>query len=160
MPKTQVKLVKKPPRNVAQRTFNNSRGGLKDALNEGISSRDKVTAPWSADDKPKFVPVVELLVTVIYIQIKVVAPPAPSASVSVWRLLNDGTDVMRVHMTDPFMRKTSPYQFTSVAGVGGLAYVDTSLSYPGITKGFWDELANDAMKPTIERILADGISRS
>lgn len=157
MARVKVRLHRKPNPNVTEKAFKTFAPKINPILQKGADLRYKVTKTWSADSKPTFMPFVEMLNQALRWGLKVDAKPAPSANVSVWRLLNDGTDVMRVKMTEPFVRKTIPFQFSSGAGVGGLAYVDPSLSNPGIVAGKWDELANAKIQAEVEAALDDAI---
>jgi hypothetical protein len=97
------------------------------------------------------VPSISLDGTKIVWIVKVDAPVAEGSTQekSVWRLLNDGTEVKRVMMTTPFLRKTTVGAFTSRKGVGGLAYVDPNLNFKGIDGGHWDEKANETLHPKL-----------
>lgn len=122
--------------------------------------RDQVTKTWGKTDKPKFVPTITLEGQTIFWRVKVDAPAAQSASVSVWRLLNDGTEVMRAVMTPGFIRKTTVGQFTSQKGFGGMAYYSKDIDNPGIDAGGWDEKANETLEPEMREAIKIGIRNS
>lgn len=159
MARSRVVLKRKPKKYSPPKVLRNLRGEVGPHLGTSIGKRENVTAPWSRQDKPRFRSFFELKGALISFGIKVIAPPAPSASVSVWRLLNDGTDIRHAHMTPGFVRKTAPGKFLSGPGKGGLWYVDPGASLPGIESGRWDELANAEVQDDIEKGIGRAIPR-
>lgn len=128
-------------------------------MNQHVTLRDKVTATWSDNDKPEFQPSITMEGNSIVWRVKVEAPVAPSERKgrSVWRLLNDGTEVRRAMMTDPFERKTVTHQFVSNAGVGGMLFYSKDLAFPGIDAGEWDETANKILDPELKSAIRSAI---
>lgn len=154
-----IKRVRKTqPRN-NKKLFNAIKKATMPVMEEHTELRERVTATWSEDDKPTFVPSITLEGNIITWALKVDAPEAPSSTtgISVWRLLNDGTKVMRAIMTQPFERKTQPGQFASGPGQGGLYYYSKNISLPGIRRGGWDEKANQLLEPKMKRAINMGV---
>lgn len=131
---------------------------------EHVDLRDEATKGWSTTNKPKVT--VELLDDKGFFgfRIKLEAQVAEGSTegLSVYQLLNDGTDVRRAKMGQDFKPKTKPGQLGQFGPGGRPIVIKKTIELPGIKARNFEETINSMLeKPMEVRIEAgfrDGLS--
>lgn len=155
-----VVLIKKPPKaslrhkEIRKPVVRN----LRRHLDKHKDIRKPITANWSRKNKPRYKKHIRETVKRIEAKLEIIAEPARSADISVYRLLEAGTDVRYAHMTSDFVPKTTPNTLFSISGRGGLAYVSVAEPLEGIEARNWDTVANNALLPDFIRSVENGLA--
>lgn len=151
-------LVKKP--NV-QADYNriHKRGekAVNDILDIGLEMHKELVNPWEySQDKPAFKKEVKEQPGFITGLIEMVAHKAEQATLSVWQLLDRGTKVryMQVseegHYAGKWKSKTKPGSITSGPGAGITTGLDTDEPQPGITEREFAENIGGFLEPAAD----------
>jgi hypothetical protein len=122
---------------------------------EGKQLFEQVTSTWSSYTKPTFAVHSQMDPGQIAVRIQLQAPTASAVDtdISVFGLLDDGTDVRYAHMTSDFAAKTAPGSLFASAGSGGFSHLGYAL--PGIqAREFSDSVAK-----AIQQKMEDAINR-
>lgn len=125
-------------------------------LSTHVRMRQRATQTWSDHNTPDFKKHITVGRGWIRWAIEADAPNAEAASISVYRLINDGTDVRRAKMTPDFKRKTSPGSLTSRPGRGRVQEISPNFDFPGIEARRFDEQINEILEPRLVEAIREG----
>lgn len=164
MPKTRVYMKKRgiPPSKVFGTIRASVIPKMQKAAKHGVDLRGRFTFSWSSQSTPKWR--IDTNVTRKKVEVKIhrSAPNAEGAHISVWQLLDDGTDIRYMVMTPGFKPKTARGRIQSVLGQGTASHLNGGRE--GIEKREQTETINEATEPVmaaaIEIGLAEGFART
>lgn len=138
---------------------------IRKVLKKNVDLHNLATQGWSSRSKPSFPPFLNKQTGGIRFGVMVKAKNAESASISVYRMLNDkrhgskATRVRKVILNAGYQNKTIPRRFGQF-GKGG--YIIRSKSgrpvlatnaYPGIEARLWDETINFVLEPEFTKAI-------
>lgn len=115
-----ISLIKKPP------SVNQRMRGIHETLkrqmapfaNQHVQIREGLVSNWSPENKPTFTKHIDDFPNKIRVRVKMEANSAPGAELSVYELLDEGTDLRYMHVSDDWQSKTTPGSLKSGAGTG------------------------------------------
>jgi len=157
--KKAVRLVKKPasPGVRMGQIMNSVMPQVTKVLMQHQDLRNLATEGWSSRNKPKFPRFInKRSLRRTEFGVRVVAPNAKKASISVYRMLNNkrhgnkATRVRKVLLSRGYQRKTIPRRFGNFGAGGSVVGMRSKKSIKvnkkGIIAGEWDEIANDTLR--------------
>jgi hypothetical protein len=108
-------------------------------------AHENLVRPWErSEDKPKFDTVVVLTTGEIIGMVEMSAQEAEQASLSVWQLLDRGTRIRYMMVSDDWVSKTWPGRTTSGAGSGHTTGLDLEDPRGGIEeRKFGENIAKE-----------------
>lgn len=151
-------LIKSPPGATIQRKMIRKQvtKQMQKVAKKHVKVRDQLTKNWSEKNRPDFDVETEQNPNSITVRVTLEANDAKSARLSVYELLDEGTDVRYAQMSHDFKAKTTPGSLVSGSGQGSFLYVDTNLPHEeGIDAREFDETANDKL----HKEMLDSITR-
>lgn len=173
MTKKRVKLVKnvRTPKQRSKEILERVQPEIGRVLVRHQNLRNLATDGWSSRNKPNFPMFIKQRGGRLSFGVRVVAPKAEQASISVYRMLNNrrhgrlATRVRRVMLVSGYQRKTLPRRFGNFGKGGGIrrtrggspVFRDTSQHPNGIEAREWDEMANDILEPEMTTAIKRGI---
>lgn len=161
-----VKLVKRPPPPAQQaRTIRETaKSRLRQNLLEPVKRRhDEIVGPWEVSaDQPAFEVVDESDKGRVYLRVRMDADAAESASLSVWQLLNRGTSVRYMQLSEDWESKTAPGQPFSGPGAGEKLGLDVGRPQQGIEAREFDEAVAQEFDADaiVKRAIDEGFNRN
>lgn len=155
--------IKRQPSKNAVTAFNDYRTQIEAAFFEiadkQIQERAKITRTWKkSSDKPVFIPILSIGKTAT-LKLELNATAAESATLSVWQLLDRGTSVRYMQLSNDWQSKTSPRTIGSTSGAGRKLGVNTGKPNAGIAAREFDETVNAALEGFVDDAIEDAIER-
>lgn len=143
---TEIKLTKRPPPATSQMAViqKHIKKQMDALLKKHVKARKIYMATWEKSrDKAKFSPEIKQTTATTVARVKLSGQPAEQASITVWELLRDGTDVRYMHVTTDWRSKTAPGRMRSTGGRGE----KLGLNAPriGIEARDQDNMINDSL---------------
>ena len=144
-------LVKKPSGS-PQTDFEQFRGimikGIKDGpIKSAIEDFEETHSTWvEIEDQPVFNPEIVAEVGKVVFQVLMESPAAEQATLSVWQLLERGTDVRPMQVSSDWLSKTEPGSIFSSAGDGQTVGIFQPWA-EGIVGRDWIKVVGDLEEP-------------
>lgn len=134
-------LIKSPnPQDTIRTIQSEGQKGVEEGLKIVKMAHENLVRPWEqAKDKPDFKIQVKRVLHQIWGTVIMEAQKAESASISVWQLLNKGTRIRYMMLSDDWVSKTSPGRTSSGAGGGHKLGLDLENPEGGISARDFDE---------------------
>ena len=131
--------------------------GVQKAL-RGVQQRhEAIVKPWKkAKDKPEFKIKVEQKYRTIVGTVKVVGQKAEKAGITVWQLLEHGTKIRFMDVSEDWISKTAPGRLSSGAGRGQKLGLNFAEPNPGIWKREWSKSVALAQKTGTDEFVREG----
>jgi hypothetical protein len=161
-------LVKSPNPNVIIREIKEyALDGIKPILDTVVEHHVTIVEPWEeAKDKPQFIPSIERIGSQIWGRVEMIGERAEKTrtDISVWQLLERGTKIRWMQLSEDWESKTTPRSLTSGPGAGTKLDLDFNAPMPGIEARDWAdtvgvEVESDA-NDTVERTYAEGFEKA
>lgn len=162
-----VKLVKNgpTPKQIITRMRQSIAATTNPVMLQHVSLRDLATQGWSVRNKPKVVPETLNITNPkkpLTWQVILYAPKAESASISVYRMLNNdrgggkATKVRHALMAAKFQAKTAPNTLGQQGAGGEPVAINKNLELEGIDARNWDELITVLLDKEFRRAIQKG----
>lgn len=154
-----LKLISRPipPAEKMRRLRQALQAEIEPVGDEGVKLYGQPTETWSDVNKPAFTSEMGVDPQQIAVRVAMQATHAVSASISVFSLLDEGTDVRYAHMTPDFEAKTTPGSLVSTEGRGGFSHLDFPL--PGIAARNWTGVVNRMLNEEMDRAVRAGLRK-
>lgn len=160
-----VTLVRRPPPPSQQAATirNAAKEKVREFLEQVQRRHEEYVEPWEVDeDIPLFTIVDESGRDRLVMVVQMDAEDAESASISVWQLLDEGTRVRYMQLSDDWESKTQPGQPFSGPGAGSKIGLDVNAPQLGIAARDIDEMIADEFDPdsVVEGAYTEGFNRN
>lgn len=132
--------------------------GVRKTLQSVKKRHENVVKPWKSKDTPKFIPVVKAQFRLILGFVNMEGDNAEQAHITVWQLLEHGTKVRFMQLSEGWQSKTSPRQLSSGPGAGFKLGIDKKEGQPGIVAREWSDTVGEAEKPDADRNIKEAWS--
>lgn len=154
-------LTNKPnPARVKSDIRNSGVVGVHRALNGVKKAHYRIIKNWKEDkDKPEFTSKVEIKNNKIVGTVKMEGEEAEKAHVTVWTLLNWGTRIRFMELSEDWASKTKPGQLFSGPGGGKKIGINFEQQWPGIDERDFAGTVAEAQKNETDRQVKEGWSR-
>jgi hypothetical protein len=151
-------LVRKPSTNrIKSAVRQRGRFSVLAVLARVQQRHEDIVKPWKeSEDKPEFIPEIKVRFGLVIGQLLMRGEKAESAGITVWQLLEHGTKIRFMKLSEDWASKTSPKQLSSGPGGGITLGLDLKDPEGGITKREWAETVAKAEKPNADRLIKDG----
>lgn len=130
-----VKLIRRPPPPNQQATVirTQAKAAVRRLVEEVADRHREYVSPWErSEDQPAFTVRDESTRGRVRMVVEMEADAAESASLSVWQLLDRGTSVRYMQLSDDWSSKTTPGATSSGPGAGHKVGLDVNNPQPGI----------------------------
>jgi hypothetical protein len=154
-------LIKSPnPQDTIRTIQNEGLKGVEDALKGVKFSHENLVRPWKeSEDKPDFEIKVKRAFGLIIGEVIMEATEAESAHISVWQLLNKGTRIRYMMVSDDWVSKTWPGRTSSGAGSGFKTGLDFEDPRGGIDARDFDENITKEAEPGVDSAIETGYDK-
>jgi hypothetical protein len=156
-----VPLVRKPNISQSKSVIRQAgREGVKNALISVEERHAGIVSTWKkGEDRPDFVVNIEYKNRLVIGTVKVEGQKAESASITVWQLLEHGTRIRFMQLSEDWISKTQPGRLSGGAGQGHKLGLDLKNPQPGILPRNWAKGVAEDEKDFTDTYVREGWSK-